>query len=131
MPEAGLDALRCLLEALNRGDVSGAIAELDPEIEFEDTDVPDVDVGRGHEAFRGWVAQWGESWASWRFEDVVIRPAGDESAVALFRMIAAGGSSGIELGRDDAVVAKFRDGRVVNLVYYNDQATALTAAGLE
>jgi ketosteroid isomerase-like protein len=50
--------------------------------------------------------------------------------ISLFKMIAKGKGSGIELVRDDAVVADFRDGRIVRLAYYNDQSQALEAAGL-
>ena len=48
----------------------------------------------------------------------------------LFRMFAKGKGSGIELSRDDALLAEFRDGKVVRLGYYNDQQKAREAAGL-
>jgi hypothetical protein len=50
--------------------------------------------------------------------------------VALFRMVARGRGSGIELMRDDALVFELRSGKVARLGYYNDQAEALEAAGL-
>jgi len=45
-------------------------------------------------------------------------------------MIVRGKGSGIELARDDAALAEFRDGKIVRIGYYNDQAQALEAAGL-
>ena len=45
-------------------------------------------------------------------------------------MIVRGKGSGIELTREDATLAEFRDGRIVRIGYYNDQAQALAAAGL-
>jgi ketosteroid isomerase-like protein len=45
-------------------------------------------------------------------------------------MVATGRGSSIELTRRDAVVARFRDGKAVELAYYNDQPRALSAAGL-
>ena len=45
-------------------------------------------------------------------------------------MIAKGKGSGIELARDDAVVAEYRDGKIVRIAYYNDRSQALEAVGL-
>ena len=47
----------------------------------------------------------------------------------LFRMIVIGKGSGIELARNDALVARFRDGKIVKLGYYNDQEYARRDAG--
>jgi hypothetical protein len=55
---------------------------------------------------------------------------GDDRTVSLFKMIVRGKGSGIELTREDATLAEFRDGRIVHIGYYNDQAQALAAAGL-
>jgi len=45
-------------------------------------------------------------------------------------MIVRGKGSGIELTREDAVLAEYRAGKIVRIGYYNDQAQALEAAGL-
>ena len=55
---------------------------------------------------------------------------GEDRTISLFKMIVRGKGSGIELTRDDAVLAEFRDGKIVRIGYYNDQAQALEAAGL-
>ena len=46
-------------------------------------------------------------------------------------MVVKGKRSGIELGRDDALLAESRDGKIVRLGYDNDQAQAREAAGLQ
>ena len=125
-----LATLRRLVEAVGSGDVQAALAELDPDVEIDDTDIPDADDYRGHDAFLAWVSTWDESWASWRVEDLAVRSAGNTEAVALFKMIVTGKGSGIELDRNDAVVATLRDDKIVKLGYYNDQGKALAAAGL-
>lgn len=130
MSDEGLAALRRLIEAVGRGDAHAALAELDVDVEVEDTDIPDADDYRGHQAFLAWVARWDESWATWRVENLEIRAAGESGAVALFKMVVTGKGSGIELGREDAVVATLRGDKVVNLGYYNDQPKALATAGL-
>jgi ketosteroid isomerase-like protein len=63
-------------------------------------------------------------------EDPEFRAVGDDCVVALFRMVAIGEHSGLELERDDAVVYRIRAGRIVRVEYFNDQARALEAAGL-
>jgi hypothetical protein len=66
----------------------------------------------------------------WRVEDLEVREAGDDQAIALFKMVVTGKGSGVELTRLDAVVASFRGGKAVKLGYYNDQTQALEAVGL-
>ena len=67
---------------------------------------------------------------TWRIEDIEIRPVGEDRTISLFKMIVRGKGSGIELTRDDAVVAEYRDGKIVRIGYYNDQSQALEAVGL-
>jgi ketosteroid isomerase-like protein len=55
---------------------------------------------------------------------------GEDRTISLFKMIVRGKGSGIELTRDDAALAEFRDGKIVRVGYYNDQAQALEAAGV-
>ena len=65
-------------------------------------------------------------------EDIEVLPGGEEGlVVALFRMVARGRGSGVEVERKDALVFKLRDSKIVRIGYYNDQAQALEAAGLE
>ena len=131
LSDAKLETLQRLVEAVGNGDVEAALAELGPDVEIDDTDIPDADDYRGHDAFLAWVAQWEESWSSWRVEDLAVRSAGETVAVAFFKMIVTGKGSGIELDRNDAVLATLRDGKIVKLGYYNDQEKALAAASLD
>ena len=55
----------------------------------------------------------------------------DAGVIALFRIVARGGHSGMELERDDAIVYRLRGGRIVRLEYFNDRRRALAAAGLD
>jgi ketosteroid isomerase-like protein len=63
-----------------------------------------------------------------RVEDLDIRPEGDDRVIALFRMIASGEHSGLELERRDAMVYRIEGGQIVYLAYYNDQERAFEAA---
>jgi ketosteroid isomerase-like protein len=126
-PQQNVATVRRFTEAVMRGDYEAAAAELDPELEIDDTDIPE---STGADSFRTWLARWNESWESWRIEDLEIRPVGDHATISLFKIIARGKGSGIELTRDDATLAEFRGGKIARIGYYNDQAQALEAAGL-
>ena len=131
MPADNLDVMRRIVETAARGDYGAVLADLDPEVAIDDTDILDADDYRGHASFAKWLARWDESWESWRVEELEVRGAGDDQAVALFQMVATGRGSSVELTRRDALVGRFRDGKALELAYYNDQPRALSAAGLK
>jgi hypothetical protein len=94
---------------------------------IDDTDIPE---STGADSFYVWLARWDAAWENWRIEEVDIRPVGEDRTMSLFKMIVRGKGSGIELTREDAVLADYRDGKIVRIAYYNDQAQALQAGGL-
>jgi ketosteroid isomerase-like protein len=119
--------MRRIVEASGRQDYQAVLADLDPEVEIDDTDIPE---STGTDSFLEWVARWDQVWEGWHIEDVEVHAAGDDQAIALFKMVTKGKGSGVELTRRDALVASFRGGKAVKLGYYNDQAQALEAVGL-
>ena len=120
-------AMRRIADGYDGKDWQAVLADLDPEVEIDDADIPEA---TGEDSFLAWVTRWDEAWDSWRAEDVDIRPAGDGRVIALFTMVVKGRGSGVELRRADALVGSFRGGKAVKLGYYNDQAQALEAVGL-
>jgi ketosteroid isomerase-like protein len=127
MSSENVEVMRRIVEAAGRKDYQAVLADLDPGVEIDDTDIPE---STGTDSFLEWLARWDQAWESWRVEDVVVRAAGEDQAIALFTMVAKGKGSGIELTRPDALVGSFRGGKAVKLGYYNDQALALEAVGL-
>ena len=130
MSDQNVEVVGRTLAAARQQDWAALAAELDPDVEIDDRDIPDADEYRGQDDFFRWLERWGSSWESWRIEDVELRPSGDDTVVALFRMIVRGKGSGIEMERADAIVYGLRSGKIVKVVYYNDQSQALEAAGL-
>jgi hypothetical protein len=120
-------AMRRIIDAINAKDWQAVLADLAPDVEIDDADIPEA---TGGDSFLVWVARWDEAWDGWHVENVEIRPAENEQAIALFTMVVKGRGSGVELRRADALVASFRGGKAFKLGYYNDQAQALTAVGL-
>ena len=133
MSQENVEVVRRFVEALVSGrDWQPVLADLDDDVEIDDLDISlDTQRYRGHDGFRKWIADWSDSWASWRIQDVEVRPAGEDRLIALFVMFVKGQGSGIDLSRHDALVCTLRAGKIAKLVYYNDQQQALKAVGLE
>ncbi|MEA2348038.1 MAG: hypothetical protein QOG62_1825 [Thermoleophilaceae bacterium] len=72
----------------------------------------------------------GESWETWTGQDLEVRAAGADKAVALFRMVAKGSGSGVEVDRLNGVACTFEKGQLVRIDYFGDQQQALEAVGL-
>jgi ketosteroid isomerase-like protein len=97
----------------------------DPAVEVFDHDIPDArNPYRGQEGVAQWLSDFSESWDSFGMELQELVEAGDR-IVSLFRIRAVGAGSGVSVERGDAMVWKFRDGRLVRLDYFNDQRQAL------
>jgi ketosteroid isomerase-like protein len=127
MSQENVEAMRRMAEAIDGKDWPAVLADLDAEVEIDDSDIPEA---TGKDSFLAWLARWEEAWESWHAEDFDIRAAENDQVIALFTMVVKGRGSGLELRRADALVASFRDGKAVKLGYYNDQAQALKAVGL-
>lgn len=126
-PDENLAAMRRIADAYDGKDWQAVLADLDPEMEIDDADIPEA---TGGDSFLALVTRWDEAWDSWHVEHVDIRPADDDQVIALFTMVVKGRGSGVELRRADALVASFRGGKAIKLGYHNDQAQALEVVGL-
>jgi ketosteroid isomerase-like protein len=134
MSEENVEVFRRMVEALNRGDIEGAIEIADPPPEFEFVPsgalIPDLaSVQRGPEGFRRineWF--WGE------FDDPHVEvheliDAGDEVFTS-FTLSGRGKQSGVETAWDALSVWTVRDGRIVRWLGFTERDAALEAAGL-
>src|SRR6266568_6323364 len=136
MSQENVEIVRRFIEALPRAQASDdwqpVLAEVDPDVEIDDLDISlDTEHFRGHDKVRKWLGVWNDAWESWRVEDLEVRPAGEDRAIALFLMLVKGKGSGIELSRHDALVCTLRAGKIAEMGYYNDQQQALEAVGLK
>jgi ketosteroid isomerase-like protein len=125
--EANVEIARRFTETIVRGDYEAAAAMVAPDFVVDDTDIPE---STGADSFREWIGRWDAAFESWRIEDLEVRSIGEDRTLSLFRIHVRGTGSGIELARDDASIAEFREGKIVRIAYYNNQAEALEAAGL-
>jgi ketosteroid isomerase-like protein len=122
-----VEIARRFTEALASGEYEAAAADVCPALEIDDRDIPEST--RADSLFT-WLARWDEIWESWRIENLDVRAVGRNRTISFFTIIVRGKGSGIELARQDATVAEFRDGKIVRIGCFNDQAQALEAVGL-
>jgi hypothetical protein len=126
--EQNIEAAKRFTEALQRNDLDAAAVELGPRFEVDDQDIPDAD---GHDSLYTWIGRWNEAFDSWRISDDEWIPVGEDRVLCTFRMHATGKGSGLELTRDDATVTEFEHSKIVRIGYYNDQAQAREAVGVD
>jgi ketosteroid isomerase-like protein len=129
MSEENVEIAREIYRAWERGDFSSN-QWADPDIEFFIGAGPDEAVHHGVEALgRAW-GDWLSAWEDFKVESREFRDAGDEVLV-LHEFGGRGKTSGASVeAMSGASHFTFRDGRVVRLAVYTDQAEALEAAGL-
>jgi uncharacterized protein len=108
-----VDALLRGYAALNRGDLSGVLELLDPDIEWhEPSPSPEAGTHRGRESFERFFRSWIESFDEFRIEpEQVVEHEG--RLVAIVRQTGRGRSSGVEVEARIAHVWTVEDGRAV------------------
>jgi ketosteroid isomerase-like protein len=128
-----VEAFKRGLEAGNRGDIDGLLAELHPEIEWHSA--LHVLIGgqetvfRGHAGVRRMIADLYETFAEVRFEISEFRDLGD-GVVAIGRQHTRGKASGVESEAPIAFVTEIRDGKTISIQAYRDRDVPLAVAGM-
>jgi ketosteroid isomerase-like protein len=130
MSRENVEIVRAGYDALAREDWVALAEFISDDCEVHDFDIPDAHVYRGPDGFLDWLANWDKAWETWSPSELNFRQVGDDRVLALFRTIARGRGSGIEMSREDAIVYTLHVGKVTRIEYYNDQHQALEAVGL-
>jgi uncharacterized protein len=128
MSGANVELVRAIYERFRAGDVEGALALQDPEVEVYDRpEAPDPQVYRGHQ---GVLRSLGVSRAAFEGLDLVpeeFLDAGDQ-VVVVFRFQGTGRESGIPVDERLAHLWTIRDGRAVRMTVHSGRDEALSAA---
>jgi len=129
MSAKDVETIQEAVAALNRGDVDGMAAALDPDVEL----VPlraalDGSVYRGHEGLRRWMADMAEDWTEFEVALQEVRELG-QGRVMIQATMHLRGQSGVALDSPAAWLCDMRDGRIGRIRFYADSAAALAAAG--
>jgi ketosteroid isomerase-like protein len=116
------------VEAYNRGDAEALVELSDPEI----TMVPvrallEGGEYRGHEGVRRFLADMEEDWE--RREILIDEIRELDDGVLVLGTFTAVGRSGNEVSQPVAWHSRFREGKLLRMVAYTDQETALRRLG--
>jgi len=121
--------LREMYDAFNRGNVTTALAAIDPDIDWRITPGAGPSPGsyHGHAGVRSAVSSMLEVW-----EDYSSRPIGfietGEHVVAVLRSRGTGKASGVDVEGEIAHLWRMRDGKAVCFEAYASREDALRAA---
>jgi ketosteroid isomerase-like protein len=134
MSEENVELVRRAHEALNRGDVDGALTDVDRDVETDWSQSRSAeggmieDVIRGREALRARLHDafdhWKISWDQREYLEV------SDDRVLSIASVRFRGRDGIELGDRGAQLWTFADGRVVQLRFFPSKERALESLGL-
>ncbi len=118
-------------EAFNRGDIEGALADIDPDIVWHTYIVPGPGGGtyRGHEGVQELWRDARNIFGEFRNEPERLISAGDK-VVAFVRVCGRGKESGVEVEAKIAHVHTLRDGKVVRTESFEDRDEALRVGGI-
>jgi ketosteroid isomerase-like protein len=129
--QAGVELVRGIIDALNRGDVDGMLARMDPDFEWRPLETsPVARVYRGHEEVRRYVEDWLSTFDSLRL-DLEDPTALADRVVAEVHGHGRGRASGVELENRFCQVWTLRSGTAVGMAEYATREQALRALGTE
>jgi ketosteroid isomerase-like protein len=118
------------IEAFNRRDIPGSRAVMDPELVWEHRLAELEGTFAGPAAVLGWYADLWENFETIEIVCPDIRDLGGGRMLGLGTVRGTGRESGAETTFTYAVVATYRNERMVHYVDYGDHGEALEAAGL-
>jgi len=121
---AGAEIVTCAYEALNRGDVEGALEPLADDAEWmEHSDLPEAGCYRGIDSIRTLLEGFLESWDDLHQEVETTRTERDRVLVQL-RFRGTGRGSGVEVETRYAHLWTLRDDKGVRVDAYYDPRAA-------
>jgi ketosteroid isomerase-like protein len=123
----GVELVREIVEALNRGDLDAMLARMDPE--FEWTPLENSPVGRaarGHEEVRAYVEDWFGAFESMGLELEELTEAG-EHVVAVVLGHGRGRASELALESRFCQLWTVREGRALRMEEHATREAALAA----
>jgi ketosteroid isomerase-like protein len=130
MSEENVELVRRSLDAFNRGDVEGFLADVHPEVEgIDDPRVPGTGTMRGVVEVKRYFESLPRYWESVRIAPERLVDLGDDVLV-LGQMTARTRRGGPEIERELDQMVTLRDGKIIRNRTFSTRAEALEAAGL-
>ena len=134
MSQENVEIVSRAIDAFNRRDLAGWLAEWDARCEYrpamERDMAGDEDGFRGHPGLCRWWQEMSDAWSYWHDEVHEIRPVADRVFMSL-TLRGKGRTSGVEIEAPFFLVGTIREGKLVSSCDYTDRSEALRAVGLE
>jgi ketosteroid isomerase-like protein len=125
--QAGVELVRGIVDALNRGDVDGMLARMHPDFEWRRLESSPVARSyRGREQVRGYVEDWLNTFDSLRLDLQDPTEVGDR-VLAVIHGRGRGRASGVELETRFCQVWTLRRGTAVRMEEYATREQGLAA----
>jgi ketosteroid isomerase-like protein len=127
--QAAVELVREIIDALNRGDVDGMLARMDPDFEWKPIEAsPVARVCRGHEEVRDYIEDWHATFEGLRLELEDPTEIGDR-VIALVEGHGRGRASRLALDNRFCQLWTVRDGAAIAMEEYSTREEALAALG--
>ena len=133
MSEAGVEVVRRVWGAAERGDLDGFIAGFAPDVSWDmttATDWPEPEVHTGRDTVREFMIRWVGSWDDFRSEVVDVSDV-DGEVVLSSRDAGRGKASGLTMEQVRAHRIEVRDGLIQRVRSYASKDDALAAIEAE
>src|SRR5919106_6177473 len=129
MSRENVEVVRRMWDAFLANDFETALSSYDPDVEWDGTNLPDGEVGRGIDAIVDHISRWSDMWEGWKVEVERVIDAGGEQVIVFIRETGRS-TSGLDMDERHAELYRIRDGKIVRRQGFSDPAEALEAAGL-
>ena len=129
MSQENVVVVQRMWDAFLKADFETALSFYDPDVEWDGTNLPDGQVGRGYEAIMDHLTRWADQWDEWTVEVEGVLDAGSEHVVVIFREKGRS-NSGLIMDERHAELYSLRGGKVVRRQGFSDPNEALEAVGL-
>jgi ketosteroid isomerase-like protein len=130
MSQEQVEMFRKALEAFNRGDVEGALKNVDPQVEWQTPrSLPDPQTYYGHAGVKSWWAMWSDAFEQLRLEPGEFKDLGEGQVLVPVRASGRGRESGAEVNVSFYLLGWGRE-KLKRMEFFPNKAEALEAAGL-
>jgi ketosteroid isomerase-like protein len=128
VPHDGAESFKAALEAFNRRDFDGIVADVDPDVEFHvPGGLPDADVYRGPEEVKRWAVMMLDAFDDLQLEFGEFREVAEETVLVPVRSVGHGRESGVKVEASFFMLGTGRDGRLVRMEWFATEDEALAA----
>jgi len=127
MSETNVAVVRGMLEAFIRNDLETALACLDPDIEWDGTNLPDGKITRGLDAVLDHAARWADIWEGWEVDLEDVIDAGGDKVIAFIRERGRS-KAGLEMDEQHSELYIVKAGRIVYRKGFSDPHEAQVEA---